>query len=189
MLMHAGTIVLLLAQPFWEIKSPRDWTEDELERMFMDSPWTAAAEGRPPVQVYLASAAPMREAESERARRRGMAQATALQEEYATFLSENQGKVIVLAVRLLVPSDLADAAESKRMEEECVLKAGRTKLKLTGHFPPTPSDPWLRLVFPRPSGALDRSLVFELYLPGVPHPYRNVELPIRPMMYKGRPEL
>jgi hypothetical protein len=189
MLVHVAVIALLMAEPFWETKTPRDWSEDELQRMFMDSPWAVAPEGRPPMQAYLATAAPMREAEAERARRRGILQNTALQEEYAAFLGENQGKVIVLAVRLLVPSDLADAAESKRMEEESALKAGRKRLKLTGHFPPTPSDPWLRLVFPRPSGALDKSLVFELYVPGVPNPYRTVELPIKPMMYKGRLEL
>jgi len=75
------------------------------------------------------------------------------------------------------------------MEEESILKVGKKKYQMTGHFPPTPADPYLRLVFPRPIGPNDKSLVFELYLPGVGNTYRTVEFRIKELGYKGTPEL
>jgi hypothetical protein len=59
---------------------------------------------------------------------------------------------------------------------------------MTGHFPPTASDPVLRLVFPRvlpPSGRIQ----FELYLPLASEPYRGVEFRLNELSYRGAPEL
>ena len=178
----------LFVQPYWEAKAPAQWTEDELEQIFTDSPW-AVTEGRPPVQIYLATAAPMRLAEAERARRRGLSRTGPLDEDYEAFLKENQGKVIVLAVRLHAPSALADAAESGRMAAECAMKAWRRGVKMRGRFDPTPSDPWLRLVFPREAEITGKELSFDLYLPGVPNPYRTIQLPLKAMTFRGRLEL
>ena len=60
---------------------------------------------------------------------------------------------------------LAGPREVKRMKEESFLRVGRKGYKMTGHFPPTPADPYLRLIYPREIGPNDKSLVFELYLP------------------------
>jgi hypothetical protein len=179
---------MLLAQPFWDTKAPGDWSEEQLEQIFTESPW-AVTEGRPPVRIYLATAAPMRLAEVERAKRRGIPLNTPLNEDYEAFLRENQGKVVVLAVQLHAPSTLADGDEAKRMEAESFMKIGRRKVKMRGHFPPTPSDPWLRLVFPRDVEITGKNLNFDLYLPGVPNPYRAIQLPLKAMTYKGRVEL
>ena len=43
----------------------------------------------------------------------------------------------------------SDNRETRQMEQECVMRVGRKKLKMTGHFPPSPGDPYLRLAFPR----------------------------------------
>src|ERR1017187_11017459 len=75
---HIGTIMhlvcawlALLASPFWETKAPSEWTDAQIELLLHDSPWAEMAEPAPAVQVYLATARPLREAEAELARRRG----------------------------------------------------------------------------------------------------------------------
>ncbi len=183
--------------PFWEAKNPAEWSDAELEEFFTNSPWAQQAisgkssSGAP---VYIASAHPVREAEAERDRR---AEAKAKNppvedptaEEYAGFLHENEGKYIILAVPVPNPKALADPAGVKRMEEECVLRVGKNKYKMTGHFPPSPSDPWMRLVFPRVVTAEDKSFRFDLYLPFVRDPYRFAEFRVRDLIYKGRLEM
>ena len=69
-------MLLMLSASFWETKAPADWTDDELLKLFTDSPWAQMVEAGvqqeshgSAVQVYLATAAPMREAEKERQRR------------------------------------------------------------------------------------------------------------------------
>ena len=50
-------LLSLFAAPFWDAKAPANWTEDELQRLFTDSPWAqmVKAPGRvapgPAVQV------------------------------------------------------------------------------------------------------------------------------------------
>ncbi len=97
--------------------------------------------------------------------------------------------MLVLAVFLPRPDVLLDPLEAKRMEEECLLKVGRKKHKMIGHFPPAPSDPYLRLVYPRAVSATDKAFSFELYLPGVPAPYRTVEFRVKDLTYKGALEM
>jgi len=190
-------ILLLAGAPFWETKPPDQWTEDELFTVLGDSPWvtTAGLSGAlasvPGVRVYLASAKPMQDAEEETRSRQAKRRATEYVEDddYRDFLRENPGKYIVLAVVLTDPQALADARESARMEEECQLRIGRRKHKLVGHFPPTPSDPYLRLIFPRAIEPDTKTLRFELYLPSVPAPYRNAEFHLPDLLYKGTPEM
>jgi hypothetical protein len=176
----------LFAAPFWETKAPRDWTEQELERIFQDSPWAQTVGG---VRVYLATARPMRDAESELTRRRKDKTAPETDPEYAGFLREDHGKHLVLAIASFNLNALADAAEARKVEEESILKVGKKRYKMTGHFPPTPSDPCLRLVYPRELGPDVKALNFELYLPGVVMPYRNAEFRIKDLMYHGAPEM
>lgn len=188
---------LLMAAPFWESKAPHDWTDAELSEILHSSPWAqaATAEGvlrQPGVQTYLSSALPMQEAEAEVIRRRQIRNRPTgppETEEYREFLKAQKEKPIVLTIHFPDPLALADGALSRRMEEECVMKIGRKKYKMTGHFPPAPDDPYLRLVFPRAVGPKDKIIEFELYLPGAPDPYRTVEYELKNLVYKGKLEL
>jgi hypothetical protein len=196
--MHATAILcaLLAAAPFWEAKTAREWTPAELTEMLNRSPWaqpaTASGFSMAPVQTYLSTAAPMREAEAELLRRRAIARRApepAETEEFRQFIEQQRGESIVLTVKFTDTNALADAQELKRMEEESVMKIGRKKYKITGHFPPTPSDPYLRLVFPRQVGPSDKIVEFDLYLPGTPGPYRIAEYVVKELMYRGKLEL
>ncbi len=183
--MHLMCVVLaLLAAPFWETKSPKDWSEDDLQLLLNDSPWAQAADPAPAVQVYLATAAPIREAEAELARRRK----EPLNDDYEDYVRGDGGKNLVLAVAYPNWRDLNDAKESQRMQDESVMKVGRKRYKMVGYFPPIPSDLYLRLVFPRVVTGNDKSFTFELYLPGS-GPYHEVEFWVKEMSYKGKLEM
>ncbi|MCS6954070.1 MAG: hypothetical protein RMK57_15695 [Bryobacterales bacterium] len=190
------TLVGWLAQvPFWEAKPPHEWTDEEIHRVLAASPWVKTVAVRTPggsvpgVFVYLATARPIRAAEQELRRRRDPpAPEDPAPAEYEEFLGQNEGKYVVLAVRVDNPSALADAGQSRRMEQECVMIADRDRFRLVGHFPPTPSDPYLRLVFPRPARRDFRRLRFDLYLPTAVFPYRTVEFDVSELHYQGKPE-
>jgi hypothetical protein len=188
--MTAAMLVTLAVLHFWEAKPPAQWTDAEVQELLTNSPWAqSAVDARgAAVAVYLASARPMREAELELVRRQPPVDDPDAQE-YGDFLRENQGKQIVLAVALPDRKALDDPAEVKRIEEECVLKVGGKKYQMTGHFPPSVTDPYLRLVFPRAATAADKNLVFELYVPGVPSPYRRAEFRIQDLTYRGAIEM
>lgn len=176
---------LLARNPFWETKAPEQWTDDEVKELLSDSPWAQQAvdskgDG---VQVYLATARPIREAEQQLAKRSPTEDPPS--SEYEDFIRENAGKQIVLAIAFSNAKAFEDAAEVGRMQERCFLKLGRKKYKMTGYFPPTPDDPHLRLAFPRTASPADKTLVFELYLPGTPKPYRLAEFPTKDLNYRG----
>ena len=189
--------LLATPPPFWESKPPHDWTDLEITGLLNDSPWARAAlsqgiVGQPGIQTYLSSALPMQQAEAElrrRGRLRNRPAGPAETDDYLEFLRQHQGESIVLTVFFPYPLQLADAKEVKRMEDDCFMKIGRKKYKMTGHFPPTPDDPYLRLVFPRQLGPKDKSVEFDLYLPGAPDPYRLAEYVIKELMYKGKLEI
>ncbi len=172
------------AAPFWEATPPADWTEAQIDRLLHDSPWAEMADPAPAVQVYLATARPMREAEAELARRRGKP----LNEEYLDYLQHEGADKLVIAISYKNLNALADGAEAHRMEEESIMRIGRRKFQMEGHFPPVPSDPYLRLVYPRAATERDKSIVFELYLPGY-GPYHEAEFRLRDLVYKGKPEM
>jgi hypothetical protein len=203
--MHGAILAVLLflaADPFWVAKPPQQWTDIELAQLLADSPWARQAEGpgtasRPaPVAVYLATAGPVDQAERERARRAKprspSADTTAadlLAEEYRAWLAENRATQVVLAVRVSDVRAFADEREVRRMEDGCAMRIGRRKIKMTGHFPPSSADPYLRLAFPRQAQLSDKTLVFELYVPGVPIPFRMVEFSLKDMVVNGKLEL
>jgi hypothetical protein len=196
--MKLVAMLFFLAASFWETKAPSDWTDDELIRMFTDSPWGQMAEGTgaskdshvAAVQVYLATAGPMREAEKQRELRylRKVVE-TPMDTEYRLWLEDNRATQIVVAVRIPRTKDFDDASATKRMEEESVMRVGRKKYKVTGHFPPTANDVYLRMAFPREVQATDKMVTFELYLPGVTPPFRTVEFRVKDMMVKGKLEM
>ena len=89
---------------------------------------------------------------------------------------------------MLFRSAFNDSKELDRLEKESVLRVGRKKLPMTGYFPPSERDPFLRIAFPRQVGASDKAVRFELYLPGVAGPFRSVEFPMEALKFEGRVE-
>ena len=132
----------------------------------------------------------MREAEKQRELRylRKVVE-TPMDTEYRLWLEDNRATQIVVAVRIPRTKDFDDASATKRMEEESVMRVGRKKYKVTGHFPPTANDVYLRMAFPREVQATDKMVTFELYLPGVTPPFRTVEFRVKDMMVKGKLEM
>jgi hypothetical protein len=177
-------LLALLASPFWETKAPGDWTDAQVESLLHDSPWAEMAEPAPVVQVYLASSRPMREAEAELARRRGKP----LSGEYLEYIAHEGADKLIVAIAYKNLTALADAEEVHNMEEESIMRVSRRKYKMEGHFPPVPSDPFLRLVYPRAATERDKTIAFDLYLPGY-GPYHEAEFRVRDMLYKGQLEM
>ena len=194
-------MLLMLAASFWESKAPADWTDNEILNLFTDSPWAQMAEPSvkdshgAPVQVYIATAGPMREGEKERERRyirKGNGpsrEESPMDTEYRLWLEDNMAKQIVVAVRIFRSKDFDDGAQTKRMEDDTLMRVGRKKFKMTGNFPPTQRDPYLRIAFPREVQATDKSVTFELYVPGATPPYRTVEFKVKDMIVNGKLEL
>ncbi len=172
--------LLLLSPPFWETKSPRDWTDDELAQISASGSFGEA----PAVTGYLATAKPMREAETE-LRRRSRSEGQD-DDDFAEFLKENEGKVLVLAIALPKGTPLNEA-DVKKIEDKSFLVVGKRRQKLLGHFAPTPADPRLRLVFPRDVSASDVEFRFELYLP-VTGPYRQAQFRVSDLGCRGKAE-
>ena len=180
----ALALAALLAAPFWETKAPRDWSEQEIEQLMHDSPWAQMSDPAPAVQVYLATAHPLQEAEAEMARRRRKP----LNEDYLDYLHQQAGGKVIVAIAYKDIEALSDGAEAHRMEEESVMQVGRKQYKMEGYFPPVPSDPFLRLVYPQVVTERDKTVTFELYLPGY-GPYHEAQFRVRDMMYKGKLEM
>ena len=42
--MKLAAILCMLAASFWETKAPADWSDDELVRLFTNSPWAQMVE-------------------------------------------------------------------------------------------------------------------------------------------------
>ncbi len=192
----------LAAVPFWTTKPPAQWDQQELVQLLTDSPWAQSVSVKsyvadvPSVLVFLATPAPMRQAEQERERRARLTRkpgtsdpVVARNEEYRLWLEENSATQIVVAVGMPPNSALADEAEIRRMEDECLLHAGRKKWKMTGHFPPSANDPYLRLAFPRQVQLSDKTMTLDLYLPGVRQPYRVAHFALKDMVVGGNLEL
>lgn len=183
------SFLLFLQAPYWETKPAKDWTNRELLAVLQQSPWTGKAEaprpqtGDPEVSVYLASAQPCSMAEEER-RNRKQAGTDPLSQEYRIWKEDNAGKYTILAILLPDQGGIAEAAEMRDMEKSTLI-ADRKKVKLVMHFPPSSTDPMLRLVFPRVEGV--KKLIFDLYLPGTRGPDREVEFDVSKLQFKGQP--
>ena len=191
-IMHAlFPLLFFLVQPFWEAKPPEAWTDAQIQSMVHDSPWAQTLPQVPPVTVFLATAAPIEHAEAELRLRlkknpHPMSEPDA---DYLEFLSAHREDSLVLAITYPTLSGLGNATESKRMEDECVMVVGKKAYQITGHFPPTPSDPVLRLVFPRVVKSSDKSVLFRLYLQGLTFPERELEFRVKDLMYQGKLEM
>lgn len=196
------SLMLLFAGPFWETKPPAEWSDLELTALLTNSPWAqvmqsgATAVPAPGVAVYLATASPMVAAEKEADRRVSVRRKPGteptpgpLASEYQAWLAENRATQIVLAIRIDSNRGFSDEQEVRRMEDESVMRIGKRKIKMTGSFPPYQGDPYLRLAFPRQVQLSDKTLTFDLYLPGVPEPYRTAEFKLKDMLVAGKLDL
>ncbi len=187
-------VLLWLAAPFWETTAPADWSETQLKSFLTDSPWAQLVEGRgaaPTIQVLDATAGPIVQAEAEWDRRftKKKTEPDLMKEEYFAWLQDNRDKQIVLAISAGKSAQLSDENEIRKMEEQSVMQVGRKKYKMTGHFPPSEGDPYLRIAFPREVTAGDKTVTFELYVPGVGIPFRSVEFTVKDMIVKGKLEI
>jgi hypothetical protein len=178
-------VLFFLGQPFWEAKPPELWSDRQIDAIRHDSPWAQDVGPEPKVLVYLATAGPVEDAEEE-ARLRSKNPLADPDPEYLDYLRENGDKHFVLAVPDVTFAGLAKPGEEKAMEEQTEMVIGRKSYKIVGHFPPTEADPVLRLVFPREAQSTDKSVIFRLYLPGLPFPSRETEFRIKDLMYHGK---
>jgi|SRR6266545_2827678 len=182
-------LLFLSAQPFWEARPAAAWTDAELKIMLSESPWAQGVGPSPQVEAILATAAPVVEAETELVRRLGAGRRPQPDPDYTDYLREHRTDHFVLAIPYTDLTRLGSAVDQRRLEEESVMRVGRRRIAMAGHFPPTPSDPVLRLIFPRAVTAADKSVAFELYLPGVSQPARLVEFRVKDLMYRGKLEM
>jgi len=181
-------LLFFLSQPFWETKTPEQWTLQEIDQIRRTSPWVQSVGDNPPLVAFLATAAPIQEAENE-LRRRSKGAMRGPDPEYADFLRENGGEVIVLAIYWPHPENFGTLAERRRMEDKSVLVVGHKKYGIVGHFPPEAVDPVLRLAFPREVTAADKSFTIQLYLPGMDFPERDVQFWTKDLTYRGKLEM
>jgi hypothetical protein len=192
---HLAFLLLFSAQ-FWETKPPADWSEAELNKLLTDSPWAqmVAAPGSSsatPVQVFIATANPIEQAELEWDRRhtKKKSEPDTMKEEYRAWLKENRAGQIILAIAVRNVNAFSEGQESKTMENESVMVIGRKKYKMTGYFPPSAGDPYLRLAFPREVKPSDKRVTFDLYIPGIGIGYRSAEFSVKDMIVNGKLEM
>jgi hypothetical protein len=180
--------LLLLWCHFWDEKSPADWTIEEVQRMLLESPWATVSHAAlsPPLPIHVASAEPMIEAEA-RERQAGRRQGAPGPsfDEYQELV--RSGRYIALAVYMPDDRAISDLEESRSLERDSLLHIGKRAYKLYTYFPPSPSDPYLRYLFPRDVKPGDKMLSFDIYVPGAGTPQRHPMFSLKEMMYKGKP--
>jgi hypothetical protein len=194
--------LLLLAAPYWETKSPAEWTDVEVSQLLSNSPWAqamkvsvSAKENLPAVQVYLATAHPLQLAEQERDRRAKLRSSKgkdnsydAFAEEYRAWLEDYSKDHIILAIRVGNAKAYSESKELSALKNSA-MKIGRRKIPLTSYFPPSARDPYLRVAFPRIVQLSDKKVQFELYIPGIAGPFRGAEFDLDQMVVGGKLEL
>src|SRR5258706_9989832 len=175
-IMHALVpLLFLMVQPFWETRPPEQWTAAEIDQIRTNSPWAQFVGRVSPEVVFLATALPVEHAETE-LRLRFKKNREALPEpdpDYVVYLREHRSEAFVVGVTYPRLISFGKPGEDKRMEEETALVIGRKEYRILGYFPPTPSDPVLRLIFPRAVKPGDKQITFRLYLPGLNFPERE----------------
>jgi hypothetical protein len=190
--MHAlAPLLFLMVQPFWEIRPPEQWTAREIDQIRTNSPWAQSVGRVSPEVVFLATALPVEHAETE-LRLRFKKNRQALPEpdpDYVDYLREHGSEAFVLGVTYPRLISFGKPGEDKRMEEETALVIGRKEYRILGYFPPTPTDPVLRLIFPRAVKPSDKQITFRLYLPGLNFPEREAVFQVKDLIYQGKLEM
>lgn len=189
-------LLWLAAAPFWQEKVPAEWSDIQIAQFLNDSPWAHAAKGAgkvqgAPVQTYLASSKFVEQAEMEHNRRvalrRKQSAESPLAEEYRFWYEDNRAGQVILAVRVGTPVAFSEEGEIRRMQEESAMVSGHVKVKMSSYFPPSASDPYVRMAFPRIGiQESEKVLGFELYLPGIPTPFRTVEYVLSDLVAGGK---
>ena len=190
--MHALLpLFFLMAQPFWETKAPEQWSAAEIDQIRTNSPWAHEVGQIAPVTVFLATALPVEHAESELRLRfkKGKGALPEPDPDYVEYLRDHRSEAFVLGVVYAPFTGFGKAGEDKRLEEESVLLVAKKEYRILGYFPPTPSDPVLRLIFPRVVKASDKQIVFRLYLPGLNFPERETAFAVKDLIYQGKFEM
>ena len=91
------TLLFFLAEPFWETKPAEDWTMNEIATMRSHSPWAQVMGPAPTVLLYLATASPIEEAESElRVRSKGLMRE--VDPDFAAYITQHRNQNLVLAI-------------------------------------------------------------------------------------------
>jgi hypothetical protein len=183
--------LFFLRPPFWNARPPEKWSDLEIEEMLNDSPWAQTVGPAPAVVVYLATAAPIIQAERED-RVRGhapTAAAAAPDFDYTDYLRQHAEESLVLGIPYSPRNAFGTARQRQRMEEECEMQAGRRSYRIVGYFPPAQNDPVLRLVFPRRVDPTDKTLLFHLYLPGIAFPERHIAFKVKDLLWRGKLEM
>lgn len=178
--------MLFAASGFWETRPPEEWTVEQVREILEYSPWSQVLRSRgDPIQVHLASALPMRQAEErQRVMRKRPGANSATFDEYLAMVEE--GKYIVLAVQMKNAEAFSDGVLVARMQKDSRMRADKKSFDLVTYFPPSPSDPYLRLVFPRVP--VVKSVDFTVVIPGATDPYRQVTFLAKDMLYRGKLE-
>jgi hypothetical protein len=192
LIMHAlAPLLFFLAQPFWEARPPERWTNAEIELIRTSSPWAQVLSRGVPVTVFLATALPIEHAEAE-LRLRARKNPHPMPEpdpDYLEYLTDHREDSLVLGVTYPRLNNFDKAGEAGRMERETAMVIGRQEYPIMGYFPPTASDPVLRLIFPRLARPAHKTIVFRLYLPGLTFPEREATFTVKDLTYQGRLEM
>jgi hypothetical protein len=187
--MHALLpLFLFLAQPFWELRPPEQWTNSEIERIRTNSPWAQSVGNASPITVFLATALPVEHAEAE-LRLRMKKNPTPMAEpdpDFVEYLRDHREEALVVGVIYPPLNSFGKAGEDRKMEEEAVMVIGKKEYHILGYFPPAPSDPVLRLIFPRMVKDGDKTVMFRLYLPGLSFPEREAVFNVKELVYQGK---
>lgn len=190
-------LLFLAITPFWQEKAPADWSDIQIAQFLNDSPWAHAtkASGKvvgPPLQTYLASSKMAEQAEKERNRRvalRRKVEESPLAEEYRFWFEDNCKEQVILAVRVGNPVAFSSQGEIRRMQEDSAMHSGNIKVKMSSYFPPSATDPFVHFAFPRSViQPQEKSLDFEVYLPGVASPFRAVQFTVADLAVDGKPD-
>jgi hypothetical protein len=120
-------VLLFLAAPFWEAAAPADWSDAQLKSLLSDSPWAQLVAGpgaAPTIQVLVATAGPIEQAEREWDRRftKRKTEPDLMKEEYIAWLQDNRDTQIVLAISAGKSAQLSDENEIRKMEEQSVMQ-------------------------------------------------------------------
>jgi hypothetical protein len=180
-------LLFFLAGPFWETKPPEKWTDDEVDTVLHASPWVVK-DGSPEILVYFATAAPI-EAAEDQFRARSKKRLPGPDPDYVDYLRDHRQDSFVLAIDYTATTRFGTEEDQRRMDDESEMVIGKKVYKLVGHFPPTPADPVLRLVFPREVKTDDKTVSFQLFLPGMPFPEREIQFFVKDLMSRGKLEM
>jgi hypothetical protein len=187
--MHALLpLLFFLTQPFWEARPPEQWSNAEIDEIRTRSPWAQPLAMGTPVIAFLATALPVEHAEAE-LRLRTKKNPDPLPEpdpDYLDYLREHREDALVLGVTYPRMNTFGKPGEDKQLEVDTMMVIGKKQHHMLGHFPPTPSDPVLRLIFPRVVKTTDKNVVFRLYLPGLSFPEREAVFVVKDLLYQGK---